>query len=324
MAEHDQRFKTLIREFFAELLALFFARWAAMLDFTRMEWLDKELLPDPPSGQGFYADLVVRVGSRELIPALRPEEKASDNVLVHLEVEAEDRVTGVRGRAYDYHKYLRDRYHVPVLTGALYLRVGLEGLGIDAYEEEVLGDEQVRFTFRYAGFPALDAESYVRGDNLLGVALSALMKVAPGRRGWLAAEALRRIVESQERPWRKHLLAECVQAYLQLDDEQRGIFEGLLRTEPFQGVKAMGQTWFEQGIEKGIERGQLLERRRTIRRQLEKKFGMLSPDMLARIDKLTMEQLDDAILGVLDAHSLADLRLGAAEGGNGSASTPGG
>jgi len=91
---------------------------------------------------------------------------------VHLEAEAEDRVTGVRGQAYDYHKHLRDRYHVPVLTGALYLKVGLEGLGTDVYEEIFLEQPQLPFTFPYAGFPGLDAETYVRGDNLLGVALA--------------------------------------------------------------------------------------------------------------------------------------------------------
>jgi hypothetical protein len=309
MAEHDQRFKTLIREFFAELIALFFSKWVAALDFARLDWLDKELMPDPPAGQGFYADLVARVGSCEAIPALRPEEKASDSVLVHLEVEAEDRVTGVRGRAYDYHKHLRDRYHVPVLTGALYLRVGLAGLGIDVYEETVLGEEQTRFSFRYAGFPALDAEKYVRGDNLLGVALTALMKVAPDRRGWLAAEALRRIVESQERPWRKHLLAECVQAYLQLDDEQRGVFEGLLRTEPFQGVKAMAQTWYEQGEEKGIEKGELRGRRLLLQELIEAKFGPLAPQLLQQVEGWSPEQLKQAGFALLDAQSLEDLGL---------------
>lgn len=84
MAAHDQRFKTLVRAFFAELIALFFAKWVSLLDFSQVEWLDKELLPDPPAGQGFYADLVARVGTHELMPPLRPEEKPSTNVLVHL------------------------------------------------------------------------------------------------------------------------------------------------------------------------------------------------------------------------------------------------
>ena len=76
MAAHDQRFKTLLKEFLAELLALFFPKWAAALDFSRVDWLDKELLPDPPSGQGFYADLVARIGSREDRPGPASRGKA--------------------------------------------------------------------------------------------------------------------------------------------------------------------------------------------------------------------------------------------------------
>jgi hypothetical protein len=48
--DHDQRFKTLIQEFFADFLRLFFADWAARFDLSKIEWLDKELLPDPPEG----------------------------------------------------------------------------------------------------------------------------------------------------------------------------------------------------------------------------------------------------------------------------------
>lgn len=39
--DHDQRFKTLIREFFNDFLLLFFADWAARLDLSSVEWLDK-------------------------------------------------------------------------------------------------------------------------------------------------------------------------------------------------------------------------------------------------------------------------------------------
>ncbi len=50
MQDHDQRFKNLIREFFAEFLQLFFADWAARFDCSQVEWLDKEVsqvLPEP-------------------------------------------------------------------------------------------------------------------------------------------------------------------------------------------------------------------------------------------------------------------------------------
>jgi hypothetical protein len=55
--DHDQRFKSLIREFFAEFLRLFFAVWAARFDFNAIEWLDKEMLPNPPEGSRHVLDL---------------------------------------------------------------------------------------------------------------------------------------------------------------------------------------------------------------------------------------------------------------------------
>jgi hypothetical protein len=48
MTDHDQRFKALIREFFGYFLRLFFADWADRLDCDAVEWLDKEVFPDPP------------------------------------------------------------------------------------------------------------------------------------------------------------------------------------------------------------------------------------------------------------------------------------
>ena len=40
----------------------------------------------------------------------------------------------------------------------------------------------LRFEYAYVGLPALDAEPYATGENLIGVALSTLMRVTPERR----------------------------------------------------------------------------------------------------------------------------------------------
>ena len=55
--DHDQRFKNLLQTFFREFLLLFFHRWAERLDATAVEWLDKEIFPDPPEGQRRILDL---------------------------------------------------------------------------------------------------------------------------------------------------------------------------------------------------------------------------------------------------------------------------
>jgi len=66
--EHDQRFKTLVREFFGEFFLLFFPDWADLFDFSRVEWLDKEMFVDPPHGESDYLDLVAKLPTRKAVP----------------------------------------------------------------------------------------------------------------------------------------------------------------------------------------------------------------------------------------------------------------
>src|SRR6266481_2248257 len=97
----------------------------------------------------------------------------------------------------------------------------------------------LHFQYLYVGLPALDAVEYVQGDNWLGVALAALMRIPPDRVAWLGAEALRRIQGAPLPDQSKFLLGECVQAYLPLDDAQQREFEKLVATPEYQGVRAM-------------------------------------------------------------------------------------
>jgi hypothetical protein len=51
MADHDQRFKSLLKEFLAEFFELFFAEWYHRFDFSGVVWLEQELFLDPPQGK---------------------------------------------------------------------------------------------------------------------------------------------------------------------------------------------------------------------------------------------------------------------------------
>ena len=55
--------------------------------------------------------------------------------LVHVEVEARESVQAFRPRMFEYYVQLRRDSQLPVLPIGLFLRVGLEGTGWDAYEE---------------------------------------------------------------------------------------------------------------------------------------------------------------------------------------------
>ncbi len=94
--DHDQRFKALIRLFFAEFLELFFENWAKRFDLTAIEWLDSELLHDPPAGDRHVLDLVAKLRALEPIAENATGDPLSWIALIHFEVESPDRTTSIK------------------------------------------------------------------------------------------------------------------------------------------------------------------------------------------------------------------------------------
>jgi hypothetical protein len=307
--DHDQRFKTLIQVFFQEFLLLFFEAWAARLDAAGVEWLDKEVFPEPPEGPRRVLDLVGKLPTKEPAPGQRPGESDQWLALVHIEIESPDKATPLRPRMFDAYVQLRRDHRLPVLPIGLYLRVGLDGIGTDVYEEHFWELRPVRFEYLYVGLPALDGLKYVQGENWLGVALAALMKIPRDRAAWLGAEALRRIQAAPLTEQQRFLLGECIQAYLPLDETQQREFERLVATEPYKGVQAMNTTWYERGIEKGIQEGIEKERRDSVRELLEERFGTLSSAALSKLEQLPLSRLPALRRAIVKASSLRELGL---------------
>jgi hypothetical protein len=235
------------------------------------------------------------------VAPVRPGESKEWLALVHIEIESPDKAAPLRPRMFDAYVQLRRRHRLPVLPIGLYLRVGLDGIGIDVYEEHFWELRPVHFEYLYVGLPALDAVEYVQGTNWLGVALAALMKIPKDRVAWLGAEALRRIQAAPLSDQERFLLGECVEAYLPLDEVQEREFERLLATESCQGVQAMNKTSYEKGVEQG--------RREFMRELLEERFGSLDPEVLARLEQMPAEQVQLLRRAAVTAQSLRELGL---------------
>lgn len=182
MEDHDQRFKALLREFLPDFFELFFPDWAALFDFSRAEFLEQEEFPDPPAGQRRVLDLVVKLPARAPLPVEPPVPGDVWIRLIHVEIEASDSVAQLRARMHRYYTYLRDRHGLPVLPVALYLRVGVEGLGEDVYRESFGSLQVLSFRYLYVGLPKLDAVQYFSRGNPLGAALTALMRLPTEQR----------------------------------------------------------------------------------------------------------------------------------------------
>ncbi len=192
--DHDQRIKVLLKEFFAAFLHAFFPQWAPRFEFLQIDWLDKELFLAPPQGERRHLDLVARLQLRPGVPP--PSPGITDLMaLVHVEVESRASAAAFRPRMFDYYIQLRRDTGLPVLPVALFLRVGMEGIGWDAYEEHFWEKQVLRFEYAYIGLPGVEGEPYATGENLLGV--------APERRdaaaGGAACRAVRGGVETDRR-----------------------------------------------------------------------------------------------------------------------------
>jgi hypothetical protein len=187
---------------------------------------------------------------------------------------------------------LRDKYGPPALPIVIYLKVGLNGIGIDSYNECLWDFEILKFNFLCVGLPGLNAVEYLQGDNWLGVALTSLMQIPPEQAANLGAEALRRLTEAPLTEQQRFLLADCVQAYLPLDEQQRREYEQIVIGESYSKVKTMNQTVFEQGIEKGLQNSLL--------RLGQRRFGPASKEIELRIRSIhdvdRLEALTDRIL----------------------------
>lgn len=311
---HDPRFKRLLQEFFAEFFWLFFPDWAERFIFPSVEWLDKELVSDALEGESRYVDVVAKLETRQPLPG--PDGRSAESwlALVHVEIEAADSVAPLRQRMFQYYEPLRRRHGLPVLPIGLYLRVGLEGIGWDVYQERFWEHELLRFNYPYVGLPALDAEQYVRQGNWLGVALAALMRVPKERKIELAAEALQRLVHCPENKYRRTLLCECVSAYLPTNEQQRRQFEDMVRNHPDVGVQAMELGLLDhveqRGMILGIEKGKLEGQRDLLREQLEVRFGPLSSAVLDRLQTWPADRLTELGRALLSATSLEELGLG--------------
>ncbi len=96
--------------------------------------------------------------------------------------------------------------------------------------------------------------------------------------------------------YRRYLLVECVEAYLDLDEQQQRDYQQLLLTNPYKEIGPMMQTTFEKGIEKGIEKGS----RQTVEKQLLSRFGPLPATARQRLEKLSIEKLNELAVALLD------------------------
>ena len=200
----------------------------------------------------------------------------------------------------------------------------------DEYKETLFGREHLRFRYVGIGLAKLDAEEYLV-KSPLAAALAALMNRAraPDRLK-LRADMLRQIAESSLDDAKKFSLANIVETYFELNEEETERFRQFLSTKGYGEVKDMEVTWAEKMIEKGrvegreegraqgqeegreqgLKAGLIEGKRETLIRLLTTKFGSISEEIRFRVQALeSVTELDAYLERVLVATSIDDMGL---------------
>ena len=133
-----------------------------------------------------------------------------------------------------------------------------------------------------------------------------LIQSSEEHRAWMRSEAMKHAVKLPPNESKRFLLAELLVAYMSLSPEQRKEFEGLMQLEENREAREMFTTYFEQGLERGLEEGQ----RRVVLALLEDRFGSLSPETVERVAQWPAADLTDLARRVPHAGSLSELGLG--------------
>jgi hypothetical protein len=277
--DHDQHFKELLQTFLPEFVALFLPAEAAQIDWSSVEFLDKELFTDLLQGVRRSVDLVARVRTTAGDPEL---------LLVHVEVEAAPR-SDFPQRMYEYHSLLRLRYRLPVLPIAVFLRPASSSTG-GSYEEYVFGLRTIRFEYPLFVLPNIALGS-LAVENPVTHALAPLVSGHPVDPVELTLDSLAGIARTVQDPARQELLGSFLSAYVDLNSRQQAELARRLTDNENQEVRLMMTIWRREGLEEGLEvgkaEGRLDGMRESIRYVLDARLGVVPSRVLNALEVVT-------------------------------------
>jgi hypothetical protein len=283
--DHDQIFKRLIQAFFREFIELFLPQIAQRIDFSRVEFLEKEQFTDMPVGKRRLLDLVVRVGLLD---------GGEELLLIHCEFESGKNREEFPFRFCLYHCQLLLRYRLPIIPIAVFTDDAKWRLRVpDSYEIAFEGKTYLKFEYHLLKLKDFDARNFMRQNNPLAVALAAKMNYDKREYIRLKADFLRLILGASLDGARENLLVEFIETYMPLQGEQKEQFGDLVRAEPtLTGVAQAMNLWKIEAKKEGKLEGKL----NALLLVLRDRFGALPTELENRLSEIQDEVVLDSLL----------------------------
>jgi Domain of unknown function (DUF4351)/Putative transposase, YhgA-like len=295
MIDHDRLFKELISTFFLEFLELFFPQVAAYIEPESLTFLDKEVFTDVTAGEQYEADLVAKL-------RFRGQETF---FLVHVENQSYPQTEFGR-RMFTYFARLFEKYGLPVYPIVIFSYDTPRKPQTDTYRVTFPDKTVLEFNYGVVQLNQLNWRDFLQQENPVASALMAKMRIAASDRPKVKAECLRLLATLRLNPAKMKLISGFVDTYLRLNTAEQEIFQTeIAKFDPVEQevVMEIVTSWQLQGREEGKLEGRL----QIVMRQLNRKVGVVRPELGERIEKLSPTQVEDLADALLDFTNAGDL-----------------
>ena len=269
---HDQIFKTLIKEFFEDFMMLFLSDVGSEIDFKQVEFLDQEFFTDINHGRKKLLDLVAKVkllnGNEEYI-------------LIHTEFESRKPDSKeFPQRMFKYFCQLFLRFGKPIIPIVIFTDDHKWRTMVpDRFSLEFKGKEYLKYCYHSIKLKHYNWRDFLNHHNPLAYALMSKMDYSRSERVRLKADFLRLILQAKINPARQSILVDFVENYVRLNSKEQQQFEATVKTEDFQEVIKMMTVYEargrEQGMQQGMQQGKVETAKQAVIEVLELKFSQI-------------------------------------------------
>ena len=291
MVDHDRLFKELLTTFFLEFIELFFPKVRSYLEPDSLTFLDKEVFTDVTAGAKYETDVLAKIRFAD----------SDSYFLIHLENQSYSQADFEK-RMFRYFARLHEKFDLPIYPIVVFSFDRPKEVQENTYSVNFEDLEVLKFNYRIVQLNQLKWEDFVDIENVVASALMAKMAMKSEERPLVKAQSLRLLASLQLNPAATQLVSGFIDQYLPLDTTEEEIFQqqiDKIEAEARESVMEIVTSWLTKGREQEIER--------VVLRLLQRKIGTLEKSLEEKVKALSLEQLEDLSVAILDFNNCNDL-----------------
>lgn len=237
---HDQLFKELIHNFFAEFLEAFFPEVHEYIDFKSIKPMSEEMFTDLLDGESRRADIVIEA-------KLKGEDSL---IIIHVEPQSYSQ-QNFHERMYHYFSLLYNKYKKPIVPIALF-SYDESRIEIDQFVMEFPFFHVFTFNFLKLELRQTNWRKYIKSNNPVAAALLSKMGYREEEKVQVKKEFLRMMVKMELNPAQARFINDFFEKYLLLDErEEEELMKEIHKLENTDEIIKLTNSWEEKGIEAG-------------------------------------------------------------------------